>query len=73
MSDQSGKKDTRTPPRGPTREEKRRCTEAQAQAILHQKYQQDECLNGFHKACPGGPPGKGRIGILCWCTCHRGT
>lgn len=32
---------------------------------------QDECKDGYHKACPGGPARKGGIGILCQCQCHN--
>lgn len=30
----------------------------------------DECLDGYHDACPGGPAIRGKIGILCQCPHH---
>lgn len=43
---------------------------ARAEAMLRKTYVQDECKDGFHDACPGGPPRVGQIGILCYCACH---
>jgi hypothetical protein len=42
-----------------------------AEAILRKKYRQAECMDGFHEACLGTHPQKGKIGTLCWCECHR--
>jgi hypothetical protein len=32
----------------------------------------DECNVGEHSRCPGRPPQKGVISILCLCPCHVG-